>query len=94
MKPTEIGFYIIEIVCFKDAQNQNSCPNKLNYVSVRNPDGGTKVMVNYRSPVDTSAVTQAQMDKVLIGLKMKGDGNAMKGRNKELGTRASHLKEL
>lgn len=63
----------------------------MNYVGVRNPDGGTKVMVNYRSPVDNSAVTQAQMDKVLIGLKMKGDGNAMKGRNKELGTQASQL---
>jgi hypothetical protein len=54
---------------------------------VRNRDevNGTRVMVNYRSPVDTSAMTQAQLDKVMIGLKPKGDGNAMKGRNKEMG---------
>ncbi|CAB3385178.1 Hypothetical predicted protein [Cloeon dipterum] len=53
------------------------------YFGYRSGPRITTTMSNVRNPVDTSAITPAQFDKIRVRLRPRGDGIAIKGRRRE-----------
>ncbi|XP_065348717.1 serine protease 1-like isoform X1 [Cloeon dipterum] len=53
------------------------------FFEIRSTDNYTSTMKMTRSPEDTSELTVNELDKILITLRPRGDGNAIRGKNRE-----------